>query len=196
MSIHKLTTPREADSLIGRMFKYDRTCTVRVREESAFQGTDWLSLGTITVDSAAETADQLMGAVRRGAFEWKVPKSDSTRQALAKLLGRTNDENDPKLRRALDAIAAISVRTGLQHPKFDPQALEAMPFRRSTTVVADTSGAVQGGLDFVARYLHPAARVKVPAIVQMEIVNFAERFLSGRRATKTRRADLLIDHLL
>ena len=148
MSIHKLTTPREADSLIGRMFRHDRTCIVRVRENSAFHGTDWLSLGTIAIDSAAETTDQLMGAVRRGAFEWKVPKLDSTREALAKLLGRTNDENDPKLRRALDAIAAISVRTGLQHPKFDPQALEGMPFRRSTTVVADTSGAVQGGLDF------------------------------------------------
>ena len=71
-----------------------------------------------------------------------------------------------------------------------------MPFRRSTTIVADTSGALQGGLDFVARHLHPAARVKVPAIVQMEIVNFADRFLSGRRATRTRPTDLLIDHLL
>ena len=85
---------------------------------------------------------------------------------------------------------------GLQHPKFDPQSLEGMPFRRSTTLVADTSGAVQGGLDFVARHLHPVARVKVPAIVQMEIVNFAHRFLSGRHEKKTRSADLLIEHLL
>ena len=197
MSIYKLTTPREADSLIARMFKQDRSCIVSVREDKAFQGADWLSLGTIAVDSGAETADQLIGSVRRGAFEWNVPKIDPTREALGKLLGLKNDEKSaPKLRRALDAMAAISVRTGLQHPMFDPQSLESMPFRRSTTVVADTSGAVQGGLDFVARNLHPAARVKVPAIVQMEIVNFAERFLSGRRATKARSADLLIDHLL
>jgi hypothetical protein len=71
-----------------------------------------------------------------------------------------------------------------------------MPFRRSTTVVADTSGAIQGALDFVSRYLHPAARVKVPAIVQMEIVNFADRFLSNRRSAKVRRTDLLLDHLM
>jgi len=150
------------------------------------------------MDSGAETQEQLMSAVRRGAYEWAVPGIDSTREALVKLLGIENEEKSAaKLRRALDAIAAISVRTGLQHPKFDPQALEAMPFRRSTTVVSDTSGALQGGLDFVARYLHPAARVKVPAIVQMEIVNFAYRFLSGRRAKKTKSAaDLLIDHLL
>jgi hypothetical protein len=197
MSIHTLTSPREAESLIARMFKHDHTCIVRVREDKAFQGTDWLSLGTIAMENGVETTAQLMGAVRRGAFEWNVPKIDPTRQTLAKLLGLKDDQkSEPKLHRALDAMAAISVRTGLQHPRFDPQALEGMPFRRSTTVVADTSGAVQGGLDFVARYLHPAARVKVPAIVQMEIVNFAERFLSGRRATKTRCADLLIDHLL
>lgn len=212
MSTHKLTTPREADSLIGRMFKYDRTCTVLVQEDAAFQGQGWLTLGTITIDGGADTAERLMSAVRRGAFEWAVPNIDSVREALAKLLGRANDVSDPKLRRALDAIAAISVRTGLQHPKFDPQALEIMPFRRSTTVVADTSGVLQGGLDFVARYLHPAARVKVPAMVQMEIVNLAHRFLSGRNAKKpptdakkasTDRdaknppsADLLVDHLL
>ena len=75
-------------------------------------------------------------------------------------------------------------------------AIEQMPFRRSTTVVADTSGVLQGALDFVARYLHPAARVKVPAIAQMEIANQADRFLRIRRARKAKgHVRELMEHL-
>ena len=198
MSNYVLTSPREADELIARLFSRDLRCNVRVREDKAFhEDGSWLSLGTIEIAGSPQGSDQLIGAVRRGAFEWKAPSPDDTRKQVAKLLQLPdNDKSAPKLRRTLDAIAAISVRTGLRYPRFDPHALESMPFRKSTTVVADTSGVIQGGLDFVARYLHPAARVKVPAIVQMEIVNFAERFLAGRRAAKPRRADLLIDHLM
>lgn len=197
MSNHALTTPREADLLVARVFSHSRSCEVLVQEERAFLGAEWLSLGSLALDNGIGGAEQVLGAVKRGAFEWQLPELGETRARLCKLIG-INDEDKwaPKIRRALDAVAAISVRIGLQHPKFDPYALESMPFRRSTTIVADTSGALQGGLDFVARYLHPAARVKVPAIVQMEIVNFAERFLSGRRASKTKPLDLLIDHLM
>jgi hypothetical protein len=42
-------------------------------------------------------------------------------------------------------MAAISLRVGLQHPRFDPHSLVEMPFRRSTTIVSDTSGVLQGG---------------------------------------------------
>lgn len=116
---------------------------------------------------------------------------------LFKLMGlKEADRTNGKLRRAMDAMGGIAVRLGLRYPRLDPFALEGMPYRRSTTVVADTSAVIQGGLDFVARHLHPAARVKVPAIVQMEIVNFAERFLSTRRAPKIRPLDILIDHML
>jgi len=194
MTRYILTTPREADVLIGRMFASNNTCLVSVREEKAFKENGWLKLGHIDLDGGSHSPDHKVAAVRRGGFEWRLPAFDQVRTNLTALLG--DKSSDTKLRRALDAIAAISVRTGLQHPKFDPHALETMPFRRSTTVVADTCAAVQGGLDFVARHLHPAARVKVPAIVQMEIVNFADRFLSGRRASRTRHADLLIDHLM
>jgi len=197
MTGHVLTTPREADELVARMFGSGCSCSISVREEKAFKDDGWLSLGNIRLDAGELDANHLSMAVKRGAFEWKLPELEEAQTELADLLGLKEQQKDsPKLRRALDAVAAISVRTGLQHPKFDPHALETMPFRRSATVVADTSGAIQGGLDFVARYLHPAARIKVPAIVQMEIVNFAERFLSGRRATKTKPPDLLIDHLM
>ncbi|WP_344693654.1 hypothetical protein [Sphingomonas cynarae] len=193
----KLTTPREAESLIARMFLAGGPCSVEVREDKAFGDRGWLNLGQINLFTANGTNDQMECGVRRGSFDWDVPELSVVKSELAILLNVAVDtKNEPKLRRALDAIAAISVRSGLQHPKFDPYAFENLPFRRSMTVVADTSGAIQGGLDFVARYLHPAARVKVPGIVQMEIVNFADRFLSGRRAAKIRPADLLIDHLM
>ena len=70
-----------------------------------------------------------------------------------------------------------------------------MPFRRPTTVVSDTSGVLQGGLSFVSRYLYPAARVKVPAIVHTEVVNLADRFLSIRRAQRSAPYELLLAHL-
>jgi hypothetical protein len=85
---------------------------------------------------------------------------------------------------------------GLTHPVFDPLALAAMPFRRPTTIISDTSGVLQGGLSFVARNLHPAARLKIPAVVQMEIVNSSDRFLSNRRrGGKARKHDMLMDHV-
>ena len=194
---YTLTTPREADILIARMFSMGKTCSVSVREDKAFKDGQWLGFGRLDLESGGTNSESLTAAVRRGAFEWSLPTLDQITKDLTDLLNLKNPEKDaPKLKRAMNAMAAISVRSGLQHPRFDPYALEAMPFRRSTTVVADTSGALQGGLDFVARYLHPAARVKVPAVVQMEIVNFAERFLSGRRSAKPRPSDLLSDHLM
>lgn len=196
MSDFVLTTPREADLMLARLFKTHPECILEAREDKAFVQDGWLGLGKLSVDQADASPDTLLAAVRRGAFEWQVPELASTQAKLGDLLGVKEPSKSSKIRRALDAIAAIPIRIGLLHPRFDPQAFEGMPFKRTTTVVVDTSGAIQGGLDFVAKYLHPAARVKIPAIVQMEIINFAERFLSGWRATRVRPADLLIDHLM
>jgi hypothetical protein len=101
-----------------------------------------------------------------------------------------------KVRRCLDAITTIAARVGLLHPRFDSHSLAAMPYRRPVSIVADTSGIAQGGLDFVARFLSPVARTKVPAIAQMEIVNFSHRFLSNSRSGAVKGLDLLLDHLL
>ncbi len=199
MNSHVLTTPSDADALVARMFRHRHTCSIAVREDKAFKADGWLSLGSLSVDVTGDSIGQLTAAVRRGGFEWNVLSQTAVETTLTDLLQLKDSDkakNRAKLRRALDATAAVAVRAGLRHPRFDPQALEAMPFRRSTTVVVDTSGAVQGGLDFVARHLHPAARIKIPAVVQMEVVNSAERFLSGRRSVRTRAADLLIDHLI
>ena len=193
-----LTTPREAEDLLARLFQAGSRIRLEAREEKAFKDAGWFGLGDVQLDRGEGENKHLRASVQRGAFEWSVPSLEVATVQLTQLLdlkkGKANDA--AKLRRALDAVAAIPQRAGLQHPRFDPHSLVEMPFRRSTTIVSDTSGVVQGGLDFVARHLHPAARVKVPAIVQIEVVNFAERFLSGRRASKVRSLDLLTDHLL
>lgn len=196
MNTHALKAPKEADRILADLFSHGTRCEFLVREDKAFLDDGWLSLGELTLHPDSDAKPAIIDSLRRGAFEWKLPTIDMVEASLVKLLAIDDvSKAAPKLRRIVDSVAAVGVRAGLVYPQFDPHALEMMPFRRSTTVVADTSGAIQGGLDFVARHLHPAARIKVPAIVQMEIVNFADRFLSCRRATRTRRADLLIDHL-
>ncbi|MBY2985105.1 PIN domain-containing protein [Rhizobium leguminosarum] len=197
MNAHVLKSPREAERVLAELFSHGTRCELSVREDKAFINDGWLKLGELTLQPEnGEDKAALLDGVHRGAFEWRVNACDSVETDLVTLLAVDDRaKSGAKLRRIIDSIAAIGVRAGLVYPQFDPHALEMMPFRRSTTVVADTSGAIQGGLDFVARHLHPAARIKIPAIVQMEIVNFSDRFLSCRRATRTRRADLLIDHL-
>ena len=69
-----------------------------------------------------------------------------------------------------------------------------MPFLKPVSVVVDTSAVLQGGLDFLARHLTPAARIKVPALVHMEILNLVERYFS-RRHRRASGAKMLLDHV-
>ena len=190
MTAH-LISQNDAEQEIADLFSPGRW-DLAVKEQRAFSG-QWLPLGTITVTSEAAPRDRV-DVVREGAFEWSLPDVTEAQHSLVGLLGVK--EGDDKVRRALDQVATIAVRVGLLHPIFDPAAIEQMPLRRPTTVVSDTSGALQGALDFVARHLHPTARVKIPSIVQMEVANFSHRFFSiRRRAAKRHRVDELIEHM-
>ncbi len=74
-----------------------------------------------------------------------------------------------------------------------------MPPRRPITIVPDTSAVSQGALDFVARFSAPWARIKVPAIVHMEIINSADNYFKARRGSKGGhgyRVAALKDHIL
>lgn len=165
-------------------------CSIAVTEEHAFVGKNkgspngWLQLGSVSLKMAPQPVRKDIDAEHyrallagAGAFEWLLPSASDTKAALGEVLG---DEDGGSVRRALDSVAAICVRAGLVNPTFDAEAIEDLPFRRTATVVSDTSGVLQGGLDFIARYV-PKARVKVPAIVQMEIRNLSDRFLKMRR---------------
>ena len=188
-----LMSPREAAPKIAEVFEGGGRCSVTAREDRAFPN-GWFPLGNFSLASGDLSDDPIILA-SNGAFDWRLPGTTEARSKLSGCLGLENEKENDNVGRALADIASIGVRTGLLHPVFDPASLEEMPFRRSTTVVADTSGVLQGALDFVVRHL-PKARVKVPAIVQMEIVNFMERFFSLRRkGNERRRAHELIEHL-
>lgn len=191
---------------IVNVFLESPRCQVAVREDTAFKEAEYLSLGVIQVfPSADDQTGALRAAVQRGMFEWYTPRS---RDALAglKRCAITTTAGNPKhqsqieerLSSIADLFGSISLRNGLRNPAFDPLALQEMPFVKPTTIVCDTSGILHGALSFVSRYLSPVARIKVPAVVHMEIVNLADRFLRNRRAKAqhVRPLHLINDHFL
>ena len=204
-----LISLQDAESKIASLTA--ATCDVGVVEERAFVGKNkgpipeskYLSLGSISLKQALQPSDENVDVdhqrtllARDGTFEWLLPSASDTRGALKELL---DDNNKGAVRRALDSIAAIYVRAGMVNPIFDAETVESMPFRRPATVVSDTSGVLQGGLDFIVRHI-PKARVKIPSIVQMEIRNFSHRFFKIRREPTSdkqrRRATAqLVEHL-
>ena len=201
MMAKSLTPPADTVEAVASLFEPNSTCSVSIREDRAFGSSEFLCLGSIRLFPEDNSLEQRARAVRRGAFEWRAPDfavaNDGTRKVLGfnDLNGQAKIRGEDKVRRILDMFGAVPVRLGLSHPIFDPHALEGMPFRRPVTVVSDTSGVLQGGLGFISRYLYPAARIKVPAVAHMEIVNFADRFLTNRRASNVKRLDLMMDHL-
>ena len=209
MSAAELKSPTEAEKEIASLFQDEIAenggqFTVLVRDESAFSENDWLQLGTVgfasPVQQPGQPADQaeLADLIKLGAFEWRTPTMENAKRELIKLLNLNEINAPPALDGVLSDISSIAVRIGLNHPIFDPDALVEMPYSRSTTVVSDTSGVLQGGLDFIVRFLHPAARVKIPAIVHMELVNAADRFFilrrKGNKNSNNRRRELT-EHL-
>ena len=205
-----LNSPAETEKEIAKLLQGEFStpggqCSISVRDESAFAEQGWLSLGILRFPPLHREfgnfseEDGWTRLVRLGAFEWHVVTTNEVEDTLRKLLGQEKEKTHAPLGTLLRDISAIPVRIGLLTPSFDPAALEEMPYLRSTTVVSDTSGVVQGGLDFVARHLHPAARVKVPAIVHMELVGSSDNFFRLRRANRAknpaRRRRELAEHL-
>lgn len=195
MSGSVLMSPDEAAPKIAGMFADGAPCGIAAREDRAFKDEEWFDLGEVSLQFSSSSEDPET-LVKNGAFEWRLPDVQHARNTLSDLLDKKDEDKDSRnVSRALADVASIGVRTGLLHPVFDPASLEEMPYRRSVTVVVDTSGVLQGALDFVVRHL-PIARIKIPAIVQMEFVNFTHRFLSLRRKQKNqRRFHELIEHL-
>jgi hypothetical protein len=73
MTALTLRTPREGDALIARLFRASRKCAISVADEKAFAEGASLSLGEIELFSRGDGREELLLAVRRGAFEWTVP---------------------------------------------------------------------------------------------------------------------------
>ena len=194
---HVLTSPQAAMGTLAEAFAPTGLCKILVREERAFSKGTFLDFGEVMVPGWADDELEPERALLNGEYEWTLPSQTAFTQALiAALATETKPSDTDKARRIVDSLGGVAIRLGLTHPVFDPVALSSMPFRQATTIISDTSGVVQGGLSFVARNLHPAARLKVPSVVQMEIVNTSDRFMSNRRrGEKARRYDMLMDHM-
>ena len=217
MSRYNLRSPESADALLA-----DQLCELcgpgadeyslrlEICEDVCFRRDEWVSAGEVTLHPAPPGASQDRGdsiiavrqAIRYGFFDWTLPTQKCLEQGLVDAMNNSparppadNLKNEWRIREAAKAVAHVAHRCGLAHPMIDAMALSRMPFRNPVSVVADTSAVLQGGLDFVALHLAPAARITIPAVVHMEILNLIDRYFSQRRARKPS-AQMLMDHVL
>lgn len=198
MSPFKLEEKYEASSEIARIFATSGNfeAILEVREDKCFANAPgWLELGRVFLKpTASQLSHQkglstLIDAVNQGFYEWNVSTRENLQRGLfalcdAGVAGHTADQRETQKKKAikaLDGLVHVVQRVGLQHPVFDAGSLCSMPFKRPTTVVTDTNSVLQGSLDFVVRFLCPTARIKIPAIVQMEILVWIDNYFGARR---------------
>src|SRR5262249_20775337 len=133
--------------------------------------------------------------VQLGAYEWEFPTYEALLEAATNALPAATESKARQgaaaqppapLRRALEHLAFVAVRTGLVLPRVDADILTILPFRRPTTLVVDTSSIIQGGLDFAVRFLCPSARIRVPAVAHMELLCQTDNYFKIRRNTPSR----------
>lgn len=209
-----LISPKEAEREIAAVFLNefemagDAECLLWGQDDGAFEADSWLHLGSLRLPHfsqnhavKSELDDSfLTKLIAFGAYELSTPTVEEAQKCLASALGATtNKDKQVNLDPVLGDISSIAIRAGLARPCFDPHALEEIPYKNPTTIVSDTSGVLQGGLDFVTKFLYPTARVKVPAIVNMELQNAADSFFAIRRREKrttlSQRRRELVEHL-
>ena len=209
MTAHRLVAPSDAAKDIARLFSSGGNFVLEVAEDRCFGHGNFWRLGRVRLAGEQSDPQDLYRSVDRGYYDFEVADGEVAQKSLESLLGITPpasnadkrtkesfDKSTSRIPRILDAVATAAIRVGLCHPVLDAASVESMPFKGSTTVIADTSAILQGGLDFVVRFLYPAARVKIPAIANMEIVNLADGFFKRRRGDRPNKTALLFDHLL
>ena len=183
----------------------DSQLRLEVQEDKCFPDS-WLCIGRIVTYPEPKDADPqqqepvnlVARAFRFGYFEWQIPKKDKLCDKVVKFLesGKAlTDRQKHKVDEAIKEIAHMAIRCGIAYPALDPLAISSMPYSRPVSVVVDTSAIIQGGLDFVARHLAPQARIKVPAIVHMEILNLVDRYFSQRNRGNPS-PSMLFDHVM
>jgi len=176
-----------------------KSAKLEIGEDVCFGAAKWLPVGKIELHQGEkEPGDEgeyshFERALKFGAYDWKLPVFENLLKSAQELFPEIKVKGSHRLEQALEAISHVAIRCGFTHPVFDAEALAGMPFRKPTTVVVDTTSVLQGGLDFVVRFLYPYARIKIPAVVHMEIINMVDRYLRQRRKGR-RIPSTLLDH--
>ena len=214
MNTFNLSSKLDAESELARLLWGYRQANddfpdinLQVREDKCF-GESWVDIGRINLfpespgASKIEEVDNLARvsfALRYGFFQWKIPSqkeiSDRIENAFsAEFIKKNRQQQKKRISESAKSIAHIAIRCGLANPVFDALTLEKMQFRRPISVIVDTSAVLQGGLDFFAKHVLPTARIKVPALVHMEIINFVNRYFTQRNQ-QSYTPKMLLDHL-
>lgn len=213
MSSSILQSSTESVACIAALFcSAQKPVLLSVKEDLCF-GDGWLSLGAVVLKPApkARVEEQFTpseNAVRFGFYEWTSKEFDTLQVECLRLMG-ANEGNEKgsnkakdKIRRALHSIIDVATRLGLLFPRFDPDMIASMPFCRPTTVIADTNAVGKGAVDFLVRFLCPMGRLKVPAIVAMEVLNQSDKFFAMRRDSLgselklSKKAAILLNHVV
>ena len=211
MNSFELRSKRDAEEALANLLLQSagslenfRPINIDVSEDNCFNN-KWISVGQITLFPEPANASlqeveadkkRLLTALRYGFYDWKIPIQKQLIENITNVI-KNNKNQESKNRKIIESTKAIvhaAMRCGLAQPVFDAISLSRMPFRRPVSIVVDTNAVLQGGLDFIARHLAPQARIKVPALVHMEILNFVDRYFEQRRKMSNS-AGMLLDHL-
>ncbi|GAX35954.1 hypothetical protein [Nodularia sp. NIES-3585] len=199
----KLLSKEDALQYISQIGKHGEPFDIFLGEDICFGLNKWVKVGMITLQpggqaSAMETQYNEFYAAKFGGFEWQLPSSETLNQNIADILN--NDQSLDRVKKAFrEGLQDVLRRTLLLLPIFDVETISKIPLQKPITIIADTSGIHQGGLDFVSRFLTPWARIKIPAIVHMEIINQVDRYFSTRRESQKRNKPVsaaLREHIL
>lgn len=183
---YTLLDPDAAIPFLAATINASQELRLEVHEDKCFAPEKWLEVGKIklhpAIDDDVDSATS--AAIHHGSFTWAVPTFDILSERLADCLGESELKADlaDKVNLVLrEGLQDIVRRLLLLLPTFDPALVANLPFRFPTTLVVDTSAVKQGALDFACNFLYPMARIKVPAVVPVEILNMTDRFLHLRR---------------
>ncbi|MCY4307380.1 MAG: hypothetical protein OXC57_03790 [Rhodobacteraceae bacterium] len=135
-------------------------------------------------------------ALRAGFFEWYLPEKEDLRKEIEGALNQNKKPNTEKdVNEICNAVVHIAMKCGMAFPIFDAMALGLMQTKKPFSIVADTSSVLQGGIDFFEKHTSSSARIKIPALVHMEILNFVDRYFKQRYHDNPNISRMLVDHI-
>lgn len=181
----KLFSKEDALKCIAQIGKNGEPFGIFLGEDICFGRDKWVNVGIMILQPGAkytgnETRYDEYCAAKFGGFEWQLPSSANLNENISNTL--ENPQNKDSVQKAFrEGLQDVLRRTLLLLPVFDVETICKIPLHKPITVVTDTSAVHQGGLDFLCRFLTPWVRIKVPAIVHMEIVTQVDNYLSKIR---------------
>lgn len=180
----KLLTKEEVLQHIKKIGYEGQVFEISLGEDICFSD-QWVNVGNISLQphnqfgSETEIQYDEYYAAKFGGFEWQLPTLTELKQNISTSLKSTAPQE--AIQKAFwEGLQNVIRRTRLLLPIFDVEAMANMPLRKPMTIVPDTSAIQQGALDFICHFLIPWARIKISAIVHMEILTQVDNYLGIR----------------